>query len=90
MVMTLKADMNAVERQFRDLPMEARRLTGPLFWLHGTETPEQLETTLQKVVEGGNGMFVAESRPAQRLARRGLVSAIWRYACRSRASMICR
>jgi len=26
-----------LERQFRELPMEARRLTGPLFWLHGDE-----------------------------------------------------
>jgi hypothetical protein len=52
-----------LERQFRDPPMEARRLTGPLFWLHGDESPDQLRATLQKVVEGGNGMFVAESRP---------------------------
>lgn len=43
--------------------MEARRLTGPLFWLHGDESPEQLETTLRRVAESGNGMFVAESRP---------------------------
>ena len=32
-----------LERQFRELPMEARRLTGPLFWLHGDEPPELLE-----------------------------------------------
>ena len=51
------------EKQFRELPMEARRLTGPLFWLHGDETAEQLENTLEKVAEGGNGCFTAESRP---------------------------
>jgi len=56
-------DFAAVERLYRELPMEARRLTGPLFWLHGDETPEQLRRTLQKVLEGGNGMFVTESRP---------------------------
>jgi alpha-L-rhamnosidase len=53
----------AVEKQFRELPMEARRLTGPLFWMHGTETRAQLEGELQKVLEGGNGIFTAEPRP---------------------------
>ena len=52
-----------LERQFRDLPMEARRLTGPLFWLHGDETQARLELELAKVAEGGNGTFTTESRP---------------------------
>ena len=52
-----------VEQQFRTLPMEARRLIGPLFWLHGTESRERLEQYMAKVVEGGNGSFTAESRP---------------------------
>jgi len=52
-----------LERQFRELPMEARRLTGPLFWLHGDEPPELLEDYVAKVAEGGNGCFTAESRP---------------------------
>lgn len=45
--------------------MEARRLTGPLFWMHGdaNETPERLGYYLEKVAEGGNGSFTAESRP---------------------------
>jgi hypothetical protein len=55
--------MEQVEHQFRTLPMEARRLTGPLFWMHGDETKEQLEKELQNVVEGGNGTFTAEPRP---------------------------
>lgn len=56
---------DALEAQFRELPMEARRLTGPLFWLHGdaNETRERLEGYLDKVAEGGNGCFTAESRP---------------------------
>ncbi len=59
------SDWAAVEQQFRDMPMEARRQTGPLFWLHGDdkETPERLRLFLDKVVEGGNGSFCAESRP---------------------------
>lgn len=58
-------ELDALETQFRDLPMEARRLTGPLFWMHGdaNETKERLEGYLEKVAEGGNGCFTAESRP---------------------------
>jgi len=56
---------NTLERQFREMPMEARRLTGPLFWLHGdaNETKERLELYLGKIAEGDNGSFCAESRP---------------------------
>ena len=56
-------DFAALEQQFRDMPMEARRLTGPLFWLHGDESKERLEFYLGKVAEGHNGSFCAESRP---------------------------
>lgn len=52
-----------LERQFRELPMEAKRLTGPLFWLHGDETRERLEMYLDRVAESGNGCFTAEARP---------------------------
>ena len=50
-------------RDFQQLPMEARRLTGPLFWLHGDESPARLTEYVGKVAEGGNGCFTAESRP---------------------------
>ncbi len=56
-------DWGKLETQFRTLPMEARRLTGPLFWLHGDESRDRLETYVGKVAEGGNGCFTAESRP---------------------------
>ena len=56
-------DMARVEQQFRELPREARRLTGPLFWLHGDESQERLEMYLERVAESGNGSFTAESRP---------------------------
>ena len=54
---------DSLEKQFRELPMEARRLTGPLFWLHGDESKERLEMYLEKIAESGNGCFTAESRP---------------------------
>lgn len=52
-----------VERSFRELPLESRQLTGPLFWLHGDESRERLELYVEKVAEGGNGSFTTESRP---------------------------
>jgi len=55
--------LQALEQQFGELPPEARRLTGPLFWLHGDESRERLELEVAKVAEGGNGCFTAESRP---------------------------
>lgn len=58
-----EADLAALESQFNDLPMAARRLTGPLYWLHGTETQAELENELSRVAEGGNGSFTAEARP---------------------------
>ena len=63
--LTLSAEpsFDTLEKQFRELPMEARRWTGPLFWLHGDETQERLEMYVGKVAEGGNGCFTAESRP---------------------------
>ena len=56
-------DFATVEQEFSELPMKARHLTGPLFWLHGDDSRGQLEGELQRVVEGGNGCFTLESRP---------------------------
>ena len=56
-------DFATVEKQFRELPLEAREHTGPLFWLHGDESKQQLETEVAKVAEGGNGSLTTESRP---------------------------
>ena len=52
-----------IEKQFHELPMEARQYIGPLFWLHGTESKERLEYFVVKMAEMGNGSFTAESRP---------------------------
>jgi alpha-L-rhamnosidase len=54
---------DALEKQFRELPPEARRQIGPLFWLHGEDSKERLEMYVGKVAEGGNGSFTTESRP---------------------------
>ncbi len=54
---------NELERQFTQMPMEARRLTGPLFWLHGDESKGRLELFLDKLTEGHDGAFCTESRP---------------------------
>ncbi|MGA2500615.1 MAG: glycosyl hydrolase [Tepidisphaeraceae bacterium] len=52
-----------LEDQFLKMPMEARRHTGPLFWLHGDETKAQLEGELKNVLDGHNGTFTTEPRP---------------------------
>lgn len=58
-----EADFPSIEREFRELPMSARQITGPLFWLHGDESTDRLEMYVGKVAEGGNGCFTTESRP---------------------------
>lgn len=56
-------NFESLETQFRTLPPAARQWIGPLFWLHGDESPERLREYVAKVAEGGNGCFTAESRP---------------------------
>jgi hypothetical protein len=58
-----EADFATIEKQFRELPLEARQQIGPLFWLHGDDRKERLEMYVGKVAEGGNGAFTTESRP---------------------------
>ena len=48
-----QGDMPRMEQLFRELPMEAKRLTGPLFWLHGDESKQLLEMYVQKTAESG-------------------------------------
>ncbi|NIA13291.1 MAG: hypothetical protein GWP08_04365 [Nitrospiraceae bacterium] len=57
------ADIAALEAEFRNPGEQSRKLLGPLFWLHGDESPERLQEYLAIVAEGGNGCFTAESRP---------------------------
>jgi hypothetical protein len=58
-----EAEIGQIEKKFRELPLDARQLTGPLFWLHGDDSKERLEMYVDKVAEGGNGAFTTESRP---------------------------
>ncbi len=55
--------MDELQKSFQTLSADDRRLTGPLFWLHGDESKQLLEDYVEKVAEGGNGCFTAESRP---------------------------
>jgi len=48
--------------RFTDLSMTDRRQVGPLFWLHGTETPEKLAEMVDVVQASGQGMLTVESR----------------------------
>ena len=41
----------------------ARENTGPLFWLHGTETEARLREYVGRVAESGQGILTIESRP---------------------------
>ena len=52
-----------LETRFKTVPPEARRFTGPLFWMHGDESQEKLESLVDRVAEGHNGILTAESRP---------------------------
>jgi len=55
--------MQILERKFRDLPMETRQFVQPLFWLHGNESKDRLNSYVEKLAKGQNGGFCAESRP---------------------------
>ena len=57
----LPAAKTLAER-FAEPSMEDRRQVGPLFWLHGTETPDELEQLVDVVAESGQGVMTVESR----------------------------
>ena len=63
-----------LERQFHQLPIEARRLIGPLFWLHGDESPRAAGDVRRQGGRGRQRLFYRRKPPAQRLAGAGLVS----------------
>ena len=60
---TAFAAPNTMEARFLNPTAEERALLGPLFWLHGDESPDLLERYVGIMAEGGNGCFTAESRP---------------------------
>ena len=48
-----------------------RENTGPLFWLHGTESEVRLREYVRRVAESGQGMLTIESRPHEGGQARG-------------------
>ena len=58
---TFAAD--SLRENFRSPQGAARENTGPLFWMHGTETPERLREYVGRVDESGQGVLTIESRP---------------------------
>ncbi len=50
-------------QDFRTPQGAARENTGPLFWLHGTETEDRLREYVGRVAESGQGILTIESRP---------------------------
>ena len=52
-----------LREDFRAPKGAVRENTGPLFWLHGTETPERLREYVGRVDESVQGILTIESRP---------------------------
>ena len=52
-----------VAQEFRVPQGMTRENTGPLFWLHGTETEARLREMVGRVAESGQGILTIESRP---------------------------
>ena len=58
--LTASADMR---EDFRAPKGAVRENTGPLFWMHGTETSDRLREYVGRVDESGQGILTIESRP---------------------------
>ena len=52
-----------LREEFRVPQGVTRENTGPLFWLHGTETEARLRERVGRVAESGQGILTIESRP---------------------------
>ena len=52
-----------LREDFRAPKGAVRENTGPLFWLHGTETEARLREMVGRVAESGQGILTIESRP---------------------------
>jgi len=56
-----QTDYNSLKADFSDLQLK-NRLSMPLFWLHG-EDDATLKEHVDRIIDGGNGSLVIESRP---------------------------
>ena len=52
-----------LREEFRSPQGAARVNTGPLFWMHGTESEQRLRDYVRVVAESGQGSLTIESRP---------------------------
>ena len=52
-----------LREEFHSPQGAVRENTGPLFWLHGTETEARLREMVGRVAESGQGILTIESRP---------------------------
>ena len=52
-----------IAQDFRSPQGAVRENTGPLFWMHGTETEARLREYVGRVAESGQGVLTIESRP---------------------------
>ncbi|MBQ9430760.1 MAG: hypothetical protein IJU44_04325 [Kiritimatiellae bacterium] len=55
--------MADLTQDFRSPQGAAREMTGPLFWMHGTESEARLREYVGRVAESGQGILTIESRP---------------------------
>ena len=60
-----------LRENFRSPQGEARVNTGPLFWIHGTESEARLRDYVRVVAESGQGSLTVESRPHEDWMRDG-------------------
>ena len=60
-----------VAQEFRVPQGATRENTGPLFWLHGTESEVRLREYVRRVAESGQGMLTIESRPHKEWMKEG-------------------
>ena len=62
-VAPLSTTAASLRESFRSPQGVARENTGPLFWMHGTETEARLREYVGRVAESGQGILTIESRP---------------------------
>lgn len=67
----LPLDAADLRDDFRSPKGAVRENTGPLFWMHGTETEARLREYVGRVDENGQGLLTIESRPHKDWMRDG-------------------
>lgn len=65
------ASQDRMREDFASPSGVVRESTGPLFWLHGTESEVRLREYVRRVAESGQGMLTIESRPHEGGQARG-------------------